>query len=513
MPAMRVSMRKIREVLRLTHELKLSVRQVRAATGVGKTAVNEYVSRARVIGITWPIPAEIDDAELERRLFVPADKRDGHARVVPDWIKVHAELKRRGVTLTVLWEEHRAECPDGHGYSRYCELYAEWRKRQSPIMRQTHVAGDKLFVDWAGDTVDIIDAQTGEVHAAHLFVAVLGASSFTFAQARWTETLPDWIGAHVAALDFLGGVPKAVVPDNLKAGITKPSRYEPGINRTYQDLGDHYGFVVLPARVRKPRDKAKVEAAVGIVQRYVLGRLRNRRFFSLDELNAAVRECVTSINAKVMKRLGQSRNDLFGSLDQPVLRALPAERYTYAEWKRCTVAPDYHVEVDDHYYSAPYRLLRETVDARFTGSTVELFHKGQRIAVHVRSRVANKHSTTPEHMPSSHRRYAEWTPARMLREAAKIGPATVALCEAIMKAKQHPEQGFRSCLGILRLVKSYGAPRVEAAARRGNDIGATTYGSIRSILEKGLDRAFAEPASPEAPPIRHANIRGPDTYH
>jgi len=506
-------MRKIREVLRLTHELGLSVRQVCAATGVGKTAVNEYVSRARVLGITWPIPAEIDDAELERRLFVPSDQRDGRARVVPDWMKVHIELKRRGVMLTVLWEEHRAECPDGHGYSHFCELYSRWRKRQSPIMRQTYVAGDKLFVDWAGDTVDVVDPMTGEVHAAHLFVAVLGASSFTFAQARWTETLPDWIGAHVAALDFLGGVPKAAVPDNLKAGITKPSRYEPGINRSYQDLADHYGFVVLPARVRKPRDKAKVEAAVGIVSRYMLGRLRNRRFFSLDELNAAVGDCITAVNTKVMKRLGQSRNDLFATLDQPVLKVLPTERYSYAEWKRCTVAPDYHVEVDDHYYSVPYRLLRETVDARFTDATVELFHKSQRIAVHVRSRVAHKHSTTPEHMPSNHRQYAEWTPARMLREAAKIGPATVALCEAIMKAKQHPEQGFRSCLGVLRLVKSYGAPRVEAAAHRGNDIGATTYGSIKSILEKGLDHAFAEPVTPDTPPIRHANIRGPGTYH
>jgi len=256
MAGMRVSMRKIREVLRLTHELGLSVRQVREATGVGKTAVCEYVARAKVIGITWPIPPEISDAELEQRLFTPAGFHDGPTRTAPDWCKVHEELKRRGVTLMILWEEHRGECTDGHGYSRFCELYSEWRKRLSPIMRQTHVAGDKLFVDWAGDTVPIIDPMTGEVHAAHLFVAALGASSYTYAEARWTETLPDWIGAHVNALDFLGGVPKATVPDNLKVGITKPSRYEPGINRTYQDLADHYGFVVLPARVRKPRDKA-----------------------------------------------------------------------------------------------------------------------------------------------------------------------------------------------------------------------------------------------------------------
>ena len=351
------------------------------------------------------------------------------------------------------------------------------------------------------------------MHEAHLFVAALGASSYTYAEARWTETLPDWIGAHVNALDFLGGVTKAAVPDNLKAGITKPSRYEPGVNRTYQDLADHYGFVVLPARIRKPRDKAKVEVAVQIVSRYVLGRLRNRRFFSLDELNAAVRDCVTAINAKVMQRLGKSRNELFQTLDRPALKPLPTERYQYAEWKRCTVAPDYHVEVDEHYYSVPYRLLRETVDARFTAATVELFHKGRRIASHVRSHLKHKHTTTPEHMPSSHRRYAEWSPARMLREAGKIGPAATALFEAIMKAKPHPEQGFRSCLGILSLVKSYGPERIEAAARRGNDIGATTYGSIKSILQNGLDRAYAREPAAEAAPVQHANIRGRGYYH
>jgi len=510
---MRMSMRKIREVLRLTHELGLSVRQVREATGVGKTAVSEYVSRARVIGITWPIPPEITDAELERRLFTPAGFHEGSTKPLPDWTKVHQELKRRGVTLMILWEEHRAEYVDGHGYSRFCELYSEWRRRLAPTMRQTHVAGDKLFVDWAGDTVPIIDPMTGEVHEAHLFIAAFGASSYTYAEARWSETLRDWIGAHVNALDFFGGAPKAAVPDNLKAGITKPSRYEPGINRTYQELADHFGFVVLPARIRRPRDKAKVEAAVGIVSRFVLGKLRNRRFFSLAELNDAVRDCVTKINAKVMKQLKQSRNDLFASLDRPALKGLPSERYQYAEWKRCTVAPDYHIEVDDHYYSVPFGLLRETVDARFTDSTIEVFHKGKRIASHLRSRVAHKHTTISEHMPSNHRRYAEWTPARLLREAEKIGPATIALFEAIMKAKPHPEQGFRSCLGILSLVRSYGPERIEAAARRGNDIRATTYGSIKSILQNGLDRAFAKPNMPDASPIRHANIRGRGYYH
>src|SRR6266571_32143 len=315
--------------------------------------------------------------------------------------------------------------------------------------------------------------------------------------ARRTETLPDWIGAHVNALSAIGGVPKAAVCDNLKAGITRPSRYEPGINRAYQDLADHYGFVVLPTRVRKPRDKAKVEVAVQIVERFVLAKLRKRRFFSLDELNAAIRECVAAINTKVMRAFGKSRRELLDAVERPALRGLPVEPYQYAEWKRCGVAPDYHVEIGDHYYSVPFRLLRETVDARLTDTTVEVFHKGLRVASHPRSSVHNRHTTTPEHMPSSHRRYATWTPQRMVNEAAKIGPATIALVEAIMKAKPHPEQSFRSCLGIMRLVRTYGIARVEAASRRGNDIGATTYGSIASILKTGLDRAYANSKAPD----------------
>ena len=506
-------MRKIREVLRLTHEVRLSVREVSEATGLSKTAVAEHVRRARVIGITWPVPDGVDDAELERRLFVPDGFHNGQARRLPDWTKVHEELKRRGVTLMILWEEHRAECPDGHGYSQFCELYGRWRKCLSPVMRQTHVAGDKLFVDWAGDTVPVVDPQTGDVRKAHLFIAALGASSYTYAEARWSEALPDWIGAHANAFEFLGGVPKALVPDNLKAGITKPSRYEPGINRTYQDLADHYGTVVLPARIRKPRDKAKVEAAVGIVERYVLGRLRNHRFLSLDELNVAVREAVATINAKVMKRIDKSRADLFGSLDQPVLKPLPLAPYPYAEWKRCTAGLDYHVEVDDHYYSVPYRLLRQTVDARVTGATVELFHKSKRVASHVRSHVTGKATTLTDHMPAGHRRYAEWTPDQLRSEAARIGPATTALVEAVMAAKRHPEQGLRACRGILDLAKGFGLERVEAAAARGLEIGARTYVSIKSILEKGLDRAV--PAMPEADPapIQHENIRGRGYYH
>jgi transposase len=506
-------MRKIRDALRLTHAMGMSRRVVGEATGIGKTAVGEYVRRAAVAGLSWPLPDEIDDGELERRLFPPADTAPPAARTEPDWSYIHAELKRRGVTLTLLWQEYRAEHAQGYAYSWFCERYSHWKKRISATMRQTHLAGEKLFVDWAGDTMPVFDPTTGEEHRAHIFVAALGASNYTYAEARWTETLPDWIGAHVNALAAIGGVPKALVPDNLKAGITKPSRYEPGINRTYQDLADHYGCVVLPTRVMKPRDKAKVEVAVQIVERFVLAKLRNRRFFSLAELNAAIRDCVMAINAKILRRFGQSRNELLETLDRPALNALPATPYSYAEWKRARVAPDYHIEIDGHYYSVPSKLIREIVDARIASATVEIFHKGERVASHAFSAVRNRHTTTTEHMPSAHRRYAQWTPARLMSEAAKIGPATVALFEAIMKAKPHPEQGFRSCLGIVGLARSYGVIRLEAAARRGNDIGATSYGSIASILKHGLDKAFATEPAPDAPPIRHGNIRGSGYFH
>ena len=505
-------MRKVREVLRLRHAFGLSYRKINEALGVGKTSAGEIVRRAEVVGLTWPLPQLLDDGELERRLFTAPGEVQPE-RPAPDWATLHGELKRRSVTLVLLWQEYRAEHPDGYGYSRFCDLYGEWRRSVSATMRQTHAAGEKLFVDFAGDTVAVIDPLTGDTRPAHIFVAALGASNFTYAEARWSEGLADWISVHVNALAAIGGVPKATVCDNLKAGVTKPSRYEPGINRTYQELATHYGFAVLPTRIKKPRDKAKAEVAVQIVQRFVLARLRNRRFFSLEELNTAIRECVADLNARIMRKLGKSRRELFETIERPALKPLPAEPYRYAEWKRARVASDYHIEIAGHYYSVPSRLIREVVEARITTTTVEIFHRGTRVASHAFSAVRNRHTTIAEHMPSAHRRYAEWTPARLMREAEMIGSATLALFEAIMRAKPHPEQGFRSCLGILRLAKEYGADRLEAACRRGNDIGARSYGSIASILQHGLDRAYAQDKVPEGAPIQHANIRGPGYFH
>jgi len=308
MPAERLPMRKVREVLRLRYACGASERVIAQSLGIGRTAVGEYIRRAAVIGITWPVPEELDDAALERKLFAPAGYNPPRSKPLPDWAYVHAELRRRSVTLALLWQDYRGQHPDGYGYSRFCDLYGEWRRGVTATMRQTHAAGEKLFVDFAGDTMPVFDAITGEVRDTKIFVAVLGASNYTYAEARFSEGLPDWIGAHVNALAFLGGVPKAIVCDNLKAGVTTASRYEPGVNRTYQDLATHYGTTIMPTRPRKPRDKAKVEGAVLIVERWILARLRDRRFFSLAELNVAIRALVDELNDRLMRKLGVSDN-------------------------------------------------------------------------------------------------------------------------------------------------------------------------------------------------------------
>lgn len=513
MPAERLPMRQVREVLRLKHAAGHSERRIAAALRISRYAVAEYLHRAAAVGINWPVPAELDDAALEGRLFSSPFAVHESPRPQPDWPRLHAELRRPGVTLLLLWEEYRAGHPEGYGYSRFCDLYRDWRAGISPTMRQTHVAGERLFVDFAGQTVPITDPVTGIERQAQIFVAALGASNYTYAEARWSQGLADWIGCHVNVLAFFGGVTRQIVCDNLKAGVSAACRYEPGINRTYQEMAAHYGTAIVPTRVRKPRDKAKAEVAVQVVERWVLARLRHRRFFSLAELNAAIRELIDELNTRVMRRIGSSRRALFEAIERPALQPLPAEPFEYAEWKRCRAGLDYHIEVHGHWYSVPYRLIREVVEARITDRTVEIFHHGIRVAVHVCSPLRHRHTTVPEHMPSAHRRYADWTPARLRREANQIGPATAGLVELILKAKPHPEQGFRASLGILRLVRGYGAERVEAACQRGIDIGARSYSSIVSILRNNLDRAYRPQPVPDAPSVPHGNIRGGGYYH
>lgn len=512
MPYERLSMRKIREVLRLRWEQGLSHRQIVTSCRIGQGTVGEYLRRAQGAGLTWPLPADLTDAELERRLFPPSEAIPAAERPLPDWADVHRELRKKGVTLLLLWEEHRAAHPKAFRYSRFCELYQAWRGAAEPRMHQVHVAGEKLFVDYAGLTVPVVDRATGESRTVQIFVATLGASSYTYAEATESQTLPDWIGSHVRAFAYFGGVPALLVPDNLKAGVTSACYYEPDVNPTYQELARHYGTAILPARVRKPRDKSKVENAVQQVERWVLAPLRHCTFFSVVELNRALGEPLRALNDRLGPGLPASRRELFATLDQPALRPLPVQPYELALWKKARVHLDYHVQVDYHFYSVPYGLVRAEVEVRLTGTVLEVYHHGQRVASHPRSRQKYGYTTQPEHMPSGHRAYADQDAARLLRRAHACGPAAEALCRQILATRAHPEQGYRACLGIPRLAEVHGSARLERACQRALRTGACSYRSLQAILTHRLEEApLPEPPTPTAP-IEHANLRGAGYY-
>lgn len=516
MPRERLSMRNIREVLRLRWEQGLSHRQIVASCNVGQGTVVEYLRRAAAAGLTWPLPEGLTDTELERQLFPPPVAVPVAERPVPDWAQVHRELRKKGVTLLLLWEEYRADHPQAFRYSWFCERYHEWRQAAEPRMHQVHKAGEKLFVDYAGVTASVVDRATGAARAAQIFVATLGASSYTYAEATWSQTLPDWISSHVRTFAHLGGVPELVVPDNLKAGVTAACYYEPDLNPTYQEVARYYGTAVVPARVRKPRDKGKVENGVQQVERWVLAPLRHRTFFTLAELNAALWEQLRTLNERPGQGLPASRRELFETLDKPALRPLPARPYELALWKKARVHVDYHVQVDDHFYSVPFRLIRQEVEVRLTESIVELFQRGERVASHARSRRKYGYTTLPEHMPPGHRGYAERDAERLLHRARGYGAATEELFVQILGSRRHPEQGYRACLGILRLGEVHGAERLERASRRAVDTGALSYRSLQAILKHRLEETpvehpVSEPNPPSAP-RQHANLRGAAYY-
>ena len=514
MPRPRSAMRKIRELLRLHLGEGLSRRQAAIAAGMPYATAADHLARAERAGLGWPLPDGLDDAALEARLFVPPSARPPTAlRPMPDWRTVHTELRRhKGVTLQLLWLEYRERHPDGFGYSWFCHAYRLWAGRLDLVMRQQHRAGEKLFVDFAGMTVPITDPGTGEVWQAELFVAVLGASNYTYAEALASQALPHWIGAHVAAFEAFGGCPAIIVPDNLRSGVTRPHRYEPEINRSYGEMATHFGCAVIPARSGRPRDKAKVESGVLVAERWVLAALRQRTFFSLAEANAAIAERVAWLNARPFKRLPGSRRELFETLDRPALRPLPVRRYEYAEWRMAKVNIDYHVEVDRHWYSVPHQLVGQRCDIRVTAAVVEVLHRGRRVASHRRSGRQGRFTTEPAHMPEAHRRHAEWTPGRIVAWAERRGPATGELVALIMATRPHPEQGFRSCLGIMRLGRRYGDERLEAAAARALAVRAHSYRSVESILRAGLDAAPLPGSEPVTTIGHHANVRGPAYY-
>jgi transposase len=506
-------MRQIREILRQKWTLGLSHRAVARSLGLGLGTISSLLARAQAAGLDWPQVQTLSDDLLERQLYRrPASPDPPRERPAPDCGWIHAERRRPGVTLELLHLEYLERHPDGYRYTQFCELYRRWLRRRGLAMRQVHRAGDKCFVDYAGQKPRLVDPATGEVVEVELFVAVLGASNYTYAEASRTQQVPDWIASHARAFAFFGGVTAAVVCDQLKSGVVVPCRYEPGLQRTYEEFATHYGTAILPARPASPRDKAKIEVAVQIAERWILARLRHETFFSLAGLNARIAELLTDLNGRRMRVYGVCRRELFARLDQPALRPLPTEPFLYGEWKTARVNIDYHVELRRHYYSVPYALVHELVDVRVSPTTVELFHRGQRVAAHPRDDTPGRHTTTPAHMPKAHQHHLEWTPSRLTQWADTIGPQTAALVTAILADRPHPEQGYRSCLGLLRLSRRVGTARLEAACARAVAVGARSYRHVDSILKHGLDRLPSEPLVPLTLAPAHEHLRGPDYY-
>jgi len=506
-------MRKLKEVLRL-QSLGLSQHQIARSCSISQSTVHEYVSAAQRAGVTWPLPENWGDQQIEQAVFPQRpDPAIWRKHPEPDWPQIHQELQtHKDLTLQLIWQESRESNPEGYGYSRFCDLYRRWLKKLDLVLRQDHRAGEKMFVDYAGATIPIYDPASGAVNLATVFVAVLGASSYTFAEATSGQDLRNWIGSHMRAFEFFGGVTEVVVPDNLKSAVTHPSYYEPDLNPTYRDLGEHYGVAIIPARPYRAKDKAKVEVGVQVVQRWIVAALRKRKFFSLHEVNQAIAELLVRLNERPFRKRDGNRAALFAQLDQTALKPLPASRYQFGEWKTARVNIDYHIEVERHYYSVPYALVHLEVDVHLTAETVEILHRGVRVASHARSYVPAKATTLTEHMPKSHQKYVGRTPSRLIEDARQIGPVTGQLVEAILAAKRHPEQGYRSCLGILRLAKTYPAERMEAAARRALRARAYNSQSMDSILKNQLDRVPLAGDPPVPPGVDHDNIRGADYF-
>ena len=513
MPTEKVSMRKIKAVLKLNHE-KTGNREIARRLNISAGSVSNYLTRAKSAGLVWPLNDDWTEDKIYSVLFPATSKNTSHPH--PDFGKIHKELKRKGVTLMLLWYEYQNQNPNGYSYSRYCELYQAFIGKLKPGMRITHRAGEKLFVDYSGLTVPWVDKETGEVQHAQVFVAVLGASNYTFIEATADQGLISWIQSHVRAFTFFGGVPVCLVPDNLKSGVTKSHLYDPDLNRTFQELADHYSVAVVPARVRTPKDKSKVEVGVQGIQRWILAPLRDVTFFSVHDINEAIKPLLKSYNERDFYELEGTRLSQYQEIDKPALKPLPVKPYVYAEWKKARVNIDYHVAIEKHYYSVPYSLLKETIDVRMTPTTIECFHKGNRVALHQRSYKPG-HSTIHEHMPRAHKEYLEWTPERMHAWANKIGPNTGRLIKELIEMHKIPEQSYRSCLGILRMGKRYGDDRLENAAIRALHIGAIRYRNIESILKSGLDQQpLSKPDSESmaaAPTVLHENIRGSKYYH
>ncbi len=504
-----IGMRHVREILRLGLSCKMSSREIGRSLRVGHTTAQKYLKKARKSGVDWAMASLMTDEELIS--MVKARPIRDTSKPLPDFVQIHHDLKKPSVTLTLLWQEYKEAHPDGYQLTQFCQMYHEFTRTLRVTLRQTYEFGSVIFVDYAGQTVPVHDRDTGRVWQAQIFVAVLGASNYAYAEATADQGLESWVGSHVHAFEYFDGVTGKVVPDNPRVGVTRACRYEPELNRTYVEMITHYGTAVIPARVRKPQDKAKVENGVLLVERWILAALRNHKFFSLAELNKAIGELLVKLNVRKFQKLPGSRKSVYEEFERKALKPLPATKYEFAQWKKARVNMDYHIELEGHYYSVPYQLLHQEVLVRYTAGTVEVLHGSKRVASHARDYRRGMHTTIKEHMPRGHQEHLSWTPTKIIETARKIGPQSAAMVEAIMNSRQHPEQGYRASLGIIRLGKTYTGDRLEAACARGLKIGAFSYRSIASILNNGLDQKPVDNMA-KTVNVTHENIRGSEYF-
>lgn len=507
----RLSMRKISEILRQRYELKHSYRDIANSLEISISTISDYIARAKSANLTWPLSNEMTEESLFSLLFLPTEGKK-QARAPTNWEEIHKERHKKGMTLRLLWREYREQHASGFCYAQFCRVYAKYAKTLHPVMRQPHKAGEKAFVDYAGMTMEWIEPSTGEIHEAQVFVGCLGASQLIFAEATASQKLPDWIASHIHMFEFFGGVTEMLIPDNLRSGVTKAHRYDPDINPNYQHLCEHYGTAVVPARIYTPKDKAKVENAVGIVERQIMAPLRHRTFTSLTEINVALKEGLKKLNSQPFQKMKTSRDELYQTVDKPALKPLPANRYQYAQWKKAKVAMDYHISFEEHFYSVPYQHLRQNVEIRATAKIVECFLKQQRIASHVRSYERYRYTTLTEHMPKAHQVQAEHSLNFIMVNAKRIGMNTITFVERMQAARGFPQQAYRACYGLLRLEARFSAARLENACAKGLLIGATRYQQIETMLKNQLEEVPL-PENNHVINLVHHNIRGAEYYH
>lgn len=506
-------MRKIRDVLRLRLQAGLSFRQISLSTKVSVGAIQKLLKTAEQLQLAWPLPDGLDDTQLARLFYPAADTRGSSRFQLPDWPTVHQELKRKGMSMQLLWQEYTERYPNRcYSYSQFCERYRGWCQLQKRSMRQQHKAGEKCFIDYCGPTVPIVSGSTGEIRQAQIFVAVLGASNYTYAEATLTQSLPDWLHSHVRAFEFFGGTPALLVPDNLKSGVNKACRYEPELNPSYQQLAAHYQLAVMPARPYKPKDKAKAEVGVQVVERWILARLRHHTFFSLAELNQCLRALLTELNERPFKQLPGNRRQAFEQLDQPALTPLPQQPYRYVAIKPVKVNIDYHVQFEQHHYSAPHQYVGETLELHAGDQLVQLYFRQQLVASHPRKHQPGT-TTLAAHMPVRHSKQQAWTPGRLKQWAQDIGPDTLRWVSDRLAEKAHPEQAYRLCLGLLNLTRSYPPERVNGCCQLANREGLNRLKQLKSVLASNRDQLPEQPSFTLELPQSHDNIRGPNHFH